>query len=224
MGRTMTSHHRMQAAAEPEPPARPRRRWPASAAGSTLLEARCGRRVPTAPRSMVSIFWARSASLALSARSRAVSSARRDVRSRVGEATAIGYGWRRPASVGAGNQGPVRCRWRRRPRPRMMPSSVSSKVAPTMMLASWSTSSRNPCRGFVDPRTASGPCRPVIEIKRPRAPFIEVDRRSSGWRSPPRLRSRRASRRKPRRAHHRLAHLAHHGADVGEVEVDSGLP
>ena len=91
-----------------------------------------------------------------------------------------------------------------------------------MMLASWSTSSRM----RVAASSTSNSVRslpPVIEISRPRAPFIEqvVDQRvgdrgfgggqralvAGGFAG----------------AHHRLAHLPHHGADVGEVEIDQAF-
>ena len=105
---------------------------------------------------------------------------------------------------------------------RMTPSRFSSKVAPTMMLASWSTSSRmRVAASSTSNRVRSLP--PVIEINRPRAPFIEqvvdqrVGDRSFGRGQRALLAGGFAG------AHHRLAHLTHHGADVGEVEVDQAF-
>jgi hypothetical protein len=55
----------------------------------------------------------------------------------------------------------------------MMPSRLSSKVAPTMMLASTSTSSRmRVAASSTSYRVRSLP--PVIEISTPRAPRIET--------------------------------------------------
>ena len=122
-------------------PVRPRRRSPRGPR-ARLMAGRCTRSRNTAATTACvagdgSSFWARSASRALSARRRAVSSARR------------------LSGVGGGSGSGRRCQGRRGRRPaaalraicacsmpvattetRMMPSSVSSKVAPTMMLAS----------------------------------------------------------------------------------------
>src|SRR5215213_2237507 len=55
---------------------------------------------------------------------------------------------------------------------RITPSRLSSKVAPTMILASWSTSSRiRVAASSTSNSVRSLP--PVMETKRPRAPFIE---------------------------------------------------
>jgi hypothetical protein len=91
---------------------------------------------------------------------------------------------------------------------RIRPSSASSKVAPTMMLASWSTSSRM----RVAASSTSNSVRslpPVMEMRRPLAPFSGGQRAlvAGGLARP----------------HHRLAHFAHDGADVGEVEVDQAF-
>src|SRR5436305_829597 len=62
---------------------------------------------------------------------------------------------------------------------RTMPSRLSSKVAPTMMLASLSTSSRmRVAASSTSYRVRSLP--PVIEMSRPLAPFIEVSSISGG--------------------------------------------
>jgi hypothetical protein len=56
---------------------------------------------------------------------------------------------------------------------RIVPSKLSSKVAPTMMLASGSTSSRMRLAAWsTSKRVRSLP--PVIEISTPRAPRIET--------------------------------------------------
>ena len=63
----------------------------------------------------------------------------------------------------------------------------------------------------------------MIEISRPRAPFIDTSSSSglaiaaSAARIARRVAGRLAG------AHHRLAHLAHDGADVGEVEIDQAF-
>ncbi len=135
-----------------------------------------------------------------------------------------GAGRARPCASrpGSSPRGP-RCRCRSPPpRPRIMPSSDSSKVAPRMMLASGSTSSRMRVaasstsnrvqvlaagdrdeqalgalhRGFVEER--------IGDRRLGRLDGAAVARGFAG-------------------AHHRLAHLAHHRADVGEVEIDQAF-
>ena len=153
-------------------------------------------REPPAPAAAASSFWARSAMRALSARSRAVRSARRVSGAEAGAAGAT-------ALVTAGAGVPALREISACSMPvattetRITPSRLSSKVAPTMMLASWSTSSRmRVAASSTSNRVRSLP--PVIEISRPGRPSSR-NRRSADWRSRPRPRSARASRRTPRR-------------------------
>jgi hypothetical protein len=93
---------------------------------------------------------------------------------------------------------------------RTMPSRLSSKVAPTMMLASWSASSRM----RVAASSTSNSVRslpPVIEISRPLARLIEGSS-ISGLEIAASAAVKHAPRRKPRPCPSSPCLLAHHGA------------
>ena len=64
---------------------------------------------------------------------------------------------------------------------------------------------------------------PVIEINRPRAPFIEASSISGLAIAASAAVNRALLAGGFAGTHHRLAHLAHHGADVGEVEIDQAF-
>ena len=88
-----------------------------------------------------------------------------------------------------------------------------------MMLASGSTSSRmRLAASSTSNSVRSSP--PVIEISTPLAPFIETSSSSGLAIAASAARMRAVLAGGLAGAHHRLAHLAHHRADVGEVEVD----
>ena len=63
----------------------------------------------------------------------------------------------------------------------------------------------------------------MIEISRPRAPFMQTSSSSGLAMAASAARMRALLAGGLAGAHHRLAHLAHHGADVGEVEVDEAF-
>ncbi len=107
---------------------------------------------------------------------------------------------------------------------RIMPVMSGSRVEPTMMLASGSTSERIRFAASSSSKSVrSGPA--VMLIRTPFAPLRLISSSSglaiafsAACTDRPVLSGRLAC------SHHRLAHLVHHGTDIGEVEVDDSGP